>query len=124
MSWKKIYATDQVPHNSLKKFDVDGIAVIVANYGDGFRVFPPFCPHMEEPLAESGMLEDGLLTCSKHLWQWDMRTMDMLGMAEKPLLSYDVKCEGDNVMANMESELIYNYGEEDDMDDDDFFNAD
>ena len=124
MSWKKVCATDQVPENSLIKFEVDGVPIIVANHGEGFRAFPPHCPHMEEPLVASAMLDAGLLTCSKHLWQWDMRSGKMLGMAEKPLLFYDVKIEGDDVVANMEAELVYDYGIEDDMDDDDFFNAD
>ena len=79
---------------------------------------------MEEPLVESGMLEGGLLTCSKHLWQWDLRTEEMTDLAEKPLLFYDVKQEGDDVMANIETELVYGYDIEDNMDDDDFFNAD
>jgi toluene monooxygenase system ferredoxin subunit len=45
MSWKRICAA-----NTLTNINVDGIAVIVANYGTGYRVFPPVCPHMEEPL--------------------------------------------------------------------------
>jgi toluene monooxygenase system ferredoxin subunit len=79
---------------------------------------------MEEPLAESGLLEGGVLTCSKHLWQWNLRTGEMVGMAEKPLLTYEIKREGDEVLANMESELVYDYDEEDEMDDDNFFAAD
>lgn len=122
MSWKKVCATGDVAELTLKKFDVDGVAVVVANHGDGFQAMPPFCPHMEEPLAESGMLDDkGVLTCSKHLWQWDLRSGDMVGMAEKPLLRYETKVEGDDVVINMEAELVYQYDEADDMDDDDFF---
>ncbi len=121
MSWKRVCAADDVAVNSLKKFEVDGIAVIVANIGNGFRVFPPFCPHMEEPLEESGMLDAGTLTCSKHLWQWDLKSCDMLGAAERPLLFYEAKQDGADLLAFIESELTYDYDEEDDFDDDDFF---
>ena len=124
MNWKRVCSVGEVPKNTLKKFDVDGLTIVIANYGDGFRGFPPLCPHMEEPLAESGLLEGGVLTCSKHLWQWDLRTGEMVGMAEKPLLTYEIKREGDEVLANMESELVYDYDEEDEMDDDNFFAAD
>jgi toluene monooxygenase system ferredoxin subunit len=123
MNWKRVCAAADVPANTLQKFNVDGIEIVIANYDEGFRGFPPFCPHMEEPLANSGILEGGVLTCSKHLWQWDLRTGEMVGMAEKPLLLYEVKTEGDDVMADMETELVYEYDIEDDMDDD-FFNAD
>ena len=124
MNWKRVCAAAEVPENTLKKINVDGIDIIIANYHDGFRGFPPSCPHMEEPLASSGMLEDGVLTCSKHLWQWDLRTGEMVGMAEKPLLFYEVKTEGDDVMAVMETELVYEFDIDDTKDDDDFFNAD
>ena len=109
MNWKRVCGAAEVPKNTMKKVEVDGVAIIVANYGDGFRAFPPLCPHMDEPLASSGMFDDGVLTCSKHLWQWDLRTGEMVGMAEKPLLMYEVKTEGDNVMADMEAELVYEY---------------
>ncbi len=124
MNWKRVCAAADVPENTLKRFNVDGTDIVIANYKDGFRGFPPFCPHMEEPLTASGMLDGGILTCSKHLWQWDLRTGEMVGMAEKPLLLYEVKTEGDDVMADMETELVYEYDIEDDNDDDDFFNAD
>lgn len=123
MSWKRVCATEQVAENSLKRFEVDGVAIIVANYGDGFRAFPPFCPHMEEPLAESGLMDGGRLTCSKHLWQWDLRTGDVLGAAEKPLLFYEIKQEGSDLLAFLEAELHYDYDEEDGFDDDDFFDS-
>ncbi|NQU61117.1 MAG: Rieske 2Fe-2S domain-containing protein [Rhodospirillales bacterium] len=124
MNWKRVCAASDVPENTLKRFDIDGIAIVIANYGAGFQGFPPYCPHMEEPLADSGMLDGGILTCSKHLWQWDLRTGEKVGLAEKPLLCYDIKTEGDDVMADLEIELINEYDVEDDMDDDDFFGSD
>ena len=75
MAWKTICSTGDVAPNRLAPFVVDGVTVIVANLGDdGFSVFPPACPHMEEPLAASGMCSGPILTCSKHLHQWDMRS--------------------------------------------------
>ena len=39
----------------------------------GFRAIPPLCPHMEEPLEESGIIANCALTCTKHLWSWDLQ---------------------------------------------------
>ena len=75
------------------------------------------------PLAESGLMDSGKLTCSKHLWQWDLESGDVLGAAEKPLLFYELKQEGDDLLALLESELVYDYDAEDEFDDDDFFNS-
>ena len=118
MTWKRICSTNAVAPHRLGSFVVDGITVIVANLGDdGFSVFPPACPHMEEPLEQSGMCAGTLLTCSKHLYQWDMRTGEAAGPAENNLvlLRYESKVEGDDVVASIENELVYEY--EDDEDD-------
>jgi toluene monooxygenase system ferredoxin subunit len=126
LSWKKICSSAEISENTLVKFEVDGIEIMIANYGQGYRAFPPRCPHMEEPLCESGVLYDGMLTCTKHLWQWNMETGEMIGIAEKELLFYDVKQEGDDIYAQVEQALVYEDDEEleEDEDDEDFFNAD
>ena len=114
MSWKAVCSTTDVAENALKVFDVEGIPILVANLGDAFRAYPPVCPHMEEPLAESGICKDGILTCTKHLWQFDMRTGEPRGPAERPMLMYPVKQEGDQVMVLVEQELEYDFDDEDD----------
>ena len=121
MTWKRVCSTGDVAPQRLASFVVDGIAVVVANLGDeGFSIFPPACPHMAEPLAESGMCSGAILTCSKHLYQWDMRTGEAAGPAEndRTMLRYDVKVEGGGVHARIENELVYQY--DDDDEDDDF----
>jgi toluene monooxygenase system ferredoxin subunit len=102
-------------------FTVDGVALVIANYGSGFRAIPPLCPHMEEPLEESGVIADCALTCTKHLWSWDLSSLAMLGETERPLKTYEVKLENDDVLAFIDKELVYEFEDEDDMADDDFF---
>ncbi len=116
MSWKEVCAADAVKSGKLKEFEVDGIEILIANLGDQFRAFPPVCPHMEEPLADSGICDGDRLTCSKHLWSWNMRTGEVLDPAEKPLLQYQTKVDGDRLYAFIEEELEYEF--EDDEDDD------
>lgn len=124
MSWKRICKVSDVPANSVKKFWIDGIALVVANYGSGFRAIPPVCPHMEEPLEDSGVIANCKLTCTKHLWSWDLRTLEKLGETEKPLGTYDVKQEGEDLLAFVDKEIVYEFEEEDDdMDDEKFFTA-
>lgn len=123
MAWTFVCRADEIPENTLKQFSVKGVAIILANYGGGFRAIPPVCPHMEEPLAESGVVANCVLTCTKHLWAWDLRSLDMLGETEKPLKTYEVREEGGQVLALVEQELLYDFEEEDDMADD-FFSKD
>lgn len=124
MSWIKVCKTSDVPENSVKKYWVSGgIALVVTHYNGGFRAIPPVCPHMEEPLEESGVISGCVLTCTKHLWAWDLSTLEMQGETEKPLKTYEVKVVGDDLLAFVERELLYEFEDEDDMDDDSFFNS-
>lgn len=124
MSWIKVCKTTDVPENSLKKiWAAGGIPLVVANYKGGFRAMPPVCPHMEEPLDESGVIANCVLTCTKHLWAWNLETLEMQGETQKPLKTYEVKVEGDDVMAFVAEELLYDFEDDDDMDDDEFFNS-
>jgi toluene monooxygenase system ferredoxin subunit len=120
MTWKKICDVGDVEANSVKIFDVDGVNILVTNYGQGFKAVPPICPHMEEPLAESGIVANCVLTCSKHLWAWDLRTSDMLGETEKPLKFYETREEDGALFVNFVEELVYEFECEDEFDDDFF----
>lgn len=123
MSWKRICKSGDVAENSVKKFDVDGLSIVLVNYGSGYRAIPPMCPHMEEPLEQSGVVIRCVLTCTKHLWAWNLQTLEMQGETEKSLKTYDVKEEGGDIFADIDGELLYDFDEGDDMDDD-FFGKD
>ena len=57
---------------------------------------------MEEPLDESGILSSGSLTCSKHLWQWDLNSGSSMGPAEVDLLMYETKDRKEAVLSFFE----------------------
>ena len=109
MTWKRVCRTSEVTENSVKKFDVDGIAILIVNYGEGFRAIPPICPHMEEPLEESGIVARCVLTCTKHLWAWNLQSLDMQGETERPLKTYEIREEEGDLFARVEGELTYEF---------------
>jgi toluene monooxygenase system ferredoxin subunit len=117
MTWQRICKISEVAENSIRKFEIDGIPILVVNYGTGFRAIPPVCPHMEEPLEHSGIVARCVLTCSKHLWAWNLQTLDMQGETERPLKTYDLKEENGDLFARIDGELTYEFEAEDDMDD-------
>ena len=123
-TWQRVCSISELPAGTLKRVETSGIALIVTNLGDCIRAFPPTCPHLAEPLVDSGLLKDGVLTCTKHLWQWDLRTGEMRGAAEQPVQMYDAVLNDQDVMVRVEQEITYDYDDEDDLSDDDFFGAD
>ena len=114
--WHRVCATADVNDGELKRFQAGEIAVVVVGFGDEFRIIPPFCPHMAEPLHESGICRAGTLTCSKHLWQWNLLTGKEQGPAERPLLFYQSEVRDGEVWACVDKELVYEFDEENDDD--------
>jgi len=104
--WKKVCAADDVGENEIKEFDVDGTKVAVARSDDALFVYPLRCPHMDEPLS-TGMCDGATVTCSFHLWQWNMKTGESTGEAEVDLLIYPTKVEDGALLADMSTELTY-----------------
>ena len=54
-AWQQICSATDINDGELKRVETGQFAVVVARVGDEFRVIPPFCPHMAEPLHESGI---------------------------------------------------------------------
>ena len=121
MGWKRVCKATDIPVNSLKQVWVDGIALVIANYGEGFRAFPPVCPHMEEPLEQSGIVAGCVLTCTKHLWSWDLKSLTKQGETEENLRTYELKLENGDILAFVDKEILYDFEKADDADDGDFF---
>lgn len=115
MSWKAACAIDEVEAGTIREFDIDGIEILVSNIEGELRVYPPMCPHMEEPLEDSAFCKGPVMTCSKHLWQWDLTTGEPVspGENDRCMLMYESRLEGDQLMVNIEQELEYDFDDDD-----------
>jgi len=97
MSKKFVCKTADVPENGMKAFQAEGgLQVLIANSGGDYFAYQPICPHQDVPLEE-GMYDGCVLTCHMHLWQWDIRTGAPMGLAEAPLVYYDVKVDDGSI---------------------------
>ena len=75
----------------------------VGLYRVGERVFAmdDACPHAGFPLHE-GRLEDGIVTCNGHGWEYDVDTGRPPGVAgEQLIVRYPVRVEGDQVLVDV-----------------------
>ena len=115
-NWFKICHQEEISGEKVKKFTLNEVELLVAKSKTGFVAFPTMCPHMAEPLNESGLIGDGILTCSKHLWQWDLSTGESKGTTEVDLLTYSTKVVDEFIWVYLDKELKYDYEEEKDDD--------
>ncbi|MBA3600309.1 MAG: Rieske 2Fe-2S domain-containing protein [Acidobacteria bacterium] len=67
-----IIRADQVPDNKLRVVETGGINLLLCNVAGTIYVFQNHCAEGNLPLDES-ILEDGILTCSCHGYQFDAR---------------------------------------------------
>lgn len=108
MDWKMVCPIADIEEGKLVELTVAGVDILVVRAGNDIVAIPPLCPHMEQPLA-AGVVDGETLTCPKHLWQWDIRTGEPRGLAEKPLVFYPVKIEGNDMLVSVDREITYEY---------------
>jgi nitrite reductase (NADH) small subunit len=63
----------ELPVGALRQVSVDGVDVALANVRGEVHAFQGRCPHMKGPLGR-GELEDCVVTCPFHGWQFDVTT--------------------------------------------------
>ena len=97
MTRTRICSRNDLPADSLKEFGLgDGTRICVVNAGGTLYACQANCPHQAVALCE-GVLDGSLLTCLEHLWQWDLRSGEPRGLAEKPLSVFALEIIGDEV---------------------------
>ena len=98
LEFRKACNLDDVWEGEMDVFDVDGQEVLIVHAPGGeVRAFDPICPHQNHPLIE-GEFEECILTCSAHLWQFDVLSGDGVNPVGVALTAYPVKVENDVVM--------------------------
>ena len=103
---------DEVDEGRMKEVIVQGRAILIANVGGEYYAVAGKCPHLGGNLAH-GMLEGAVITCPRHgsqfditdghvvRWLKDAGVISKIGKvlkSEKPLVVYNTKIEGGEVM--------------------------
>ena len=99
--WRAVIELDEIWEGDLVTRKVDGIDVLLINIEGEVFAYRDKCPHAGTPLSQ-GLLEDRLLTCSTHLWQFDI-VDGGIGVNPKNcrLKSYPVKVEDGKVLVRI-----------------------
>ena len=118
----EIGKTNDLNDGKMKQVNMEGKEILVARVDGKYYAATGRCPHMRGSLSR-GKLNGTIITCPVHGSQFDLKSgkvvrwvegkgfisfmgklMSAIGIAaknEKPLLIYEVKVEGDRVMANL-----------------------
>ncbi len=92
-----------LPDEGAIRVDLGGQPVCVARSGGEVFALRDVCSHAEVALSE-GDVEDGAIECWLHGSLFDLKTGQPSGLpATKPVPTYAVTVEGDDVLVQMES---------------------
>jgi 3-phenylpropionate/trans-cinnamate dioxygenase ferredoxin component len=118
----EIGKTMDISPGMMKGVKYEGKDIIIANVAGEYYAAEGRCPHMKANLAK-GKLNGAIVTCPLHGSQFDLKTgkvmrwvgaqgfmgtmgklMSALGFAakkEKPLMVYEVKVQGEKILAKI-----------------------
>jgi toluene monooxygenase system ferredoxin subunit len=97
--WQTLCASDEVVAEEIRECVLsDGTKTIAVRDADGkVKVFQGLCPHQRRALAE-GDLYDDVLTCSAHMWSFDVGTGEGVQGTEAAIAEYPTKIEHGQVL--------------------------
>ena len=98
--WQEACTVADFSDEEMRECSVGEQQVLLVRVGEEFITCPALCPHLDEPLV-FGMVDGSVLTCTKHAWQWDLKTGDAIGLAECPLPVAAARVENGKVMVNL-----------------------
>lgn len=87
--------SDLAPGSS-KVVDVNGKALALFNVAGVVHAMDNACRHRGGPLGE-GVLEGDVVTCPWHMWEYNVRTGELVTNPTVKLATYDVQVEGDEI---------------------------
>jgi len=103
VAFKEVCKLDELWEGEMEAFEVDGREVLVVHADSGnIRAFPGKCPHQDYALVE-GELENGVLTCAAHLWQFDVLTGKGVNPTNCALVCLPVKVENEAIFVDVGS---------------------
>jgi Fe-S cluster biogenesis protein NfuA/nitrite reductase/ring-hydroxylating ferredoxin subunit len=99
-TWIKVTTIEQVPEFSVLAVQFAGNSLILHRQGVTVKCYRNACTHLGSPLERS-KVENGIITCSSHGFQYNLETGECLTAPDVPLQSYPVRIKGDNVFVKM-----------------------
>jgi nitrite reductase/ring-hydroxylating ferredoxin subunit len=97
----KIANANELNHGECKVYEIEGREIALFNVNGEFFAISNTCPHRGGPLGE-GFLEEGIVSCPWHGWQFDVKTGQNARMPGPNVKCFKVKIENGEVFVSTE----------------------
>lgn len=101
MAFRPVVALDELWSGEMASFLVGGVRVLLLRLDDAVYAYEDRCAHLGVPLSR-GTLEDGVLTCGAHHYQYDARSGAGLNPRSVRLRSFPARVEGGAVQVDVD----------------------
>lgn len=104
-AWKQVMSLDNIHAGKINKASVEGLGLVLLKDADEVFAYRDECPHERHPIS-LGDLEEGVIICAKHLWEFEIRTgqhITRIPATRKNLLRYPVRIVAGMVEIDVES---------------------
>lgn len=102
MAFARICSLDDVWEGDMAGFEVAGHPIVlVYPIGGKMTAIQGHCPHQRTLLADGDFDGHKVLTCSAHVWQFDVTTGKGVNPEDCELARYPIKVEGDHVYVDV-----------------------
>lgn len=98
--FKRICSINELNESQGKRFIVDNIDIAVFKMNGEVYALSNICPHQHSPIIYDGFIEDGMIVCPAHGWEFELKT-GKLGGERRGLSCFDVKVEDDEVFVKV-----------------------
>ena len=92
----KVASLSELAAGTGKAVEVEGKSIALFNVNGKVYATDNTCLHQGGPLGE-GMLEDDVVTCPWHMWQYNVRTGENLEDSMLKVDTYPVRVSGDDI---------------------------
>lgn len=103
--WHAAAQADDVWPDVVHGVRVAGVPVVLVRAGDGDEgavcAYRDACPHERFPLSEWGEIENGVLVCQRHFWEFDLATGRHVSRITRP------ECDLTRLPVKVESGTVY-----------------
>lgn len=100
MRWHDVMAKGDLWSGEIVGVKAEGWKILLVNCGGEIRAYEDKCPHLENPLSE-GDLEGNKLTCSYHLWEYDVLSGKGINPEGSHLSEFPVRIEAGSILVGL-----------------------
>lgn len=94
--WVRVANFNEISENQILAVRVKNQQLILNKQGDQISCYHNACSHLGFPL-DKGKVENGIITCASHQFQYDLKTGECLTIPDVFLQGYEVRVKGDKV---------------------------